>query len=266
MNIQDYYECSGSGEPILFIHGSFASHATWRKIIDHLKDDFCCVAIKLPGHGGVAEPEDFANPTMDTELNIIRSVMESVWGDANKPVHLVGHSYGGVVALTLAVTEKLRVKSLTLFEPVAGNIFKLVNDGEMKAEMAAFLERYCAAANAGDVDTCGLVIDFWGGEGSFAALPEPVKAAMRNLVRNNLRHWALCSEPQYSLENLKDFTAPTMLVNGSQSNVMAHRICECLAGFLISNEQYEIDGASHFMVNTHVARCVEIVRKNVVNS
>ena len=266
MKIQDYYDVQGQGEPLVFIHGSFATISTWKKLVERLQDQYLCISIKLPGHGGVPDPDDFDRPTMSIERDIVRAVLQDICGSGDVPIHLVGHSYGGVVALVLSVTRKLNVRSLTLFEPVAGSIFSLVDDKSMQAEMQAFLQRYMAAANSGFADTCSLVIDFWGGVGSFASLPEPVKNAMRKLVRNNLRHWALCSEPQYSLQDLKSFDVPCALVNGSQSNEMAHRICGYLNQFLVKANQFEIAGASHFMVNTHVNNCEKIVLQTLVLS
>ncbi|VUD47554.1 Fluoroacetate dehalogenase [Thalassocella blandensis] len=266
VDIKAYYEVQGQGEPLVLVHGSFASHATWKKMIDALQTRYQCVAIKLPGHGGVPDPEDFDQPTIATELTLLKRVIQDVWGDAQTPVHLAGHSFGGVVALILAVTEKLNVKSLTLFEPVAGGVFKLVNDEPMQAEMQTFLQRYLRSADAQEVDTCSLVIDFWGGDGSYAVLPESVKAAMRHLVQNNLRHWALCREPQYSLTQLQHFSAPTMLVNGTQSNRMAHQICHHLQHYMPNATLREIEGASHFMVNTHVQSSVEILLENLAKS
>jgi pimeloyl-ACP methyl ester carboxylesterase len=66
------------------------------KIIEPLAENHHCISIKIPGHCGMPSPGDFSNPTMETELEIIEQVVNLLTDEA---VHLIGHSFGGVIAL-----------------------------------------------------------------------------------------------------------------------------------------------------------------------
>ncbi len=92
MNIEHYFEQQGTGSPIVFVHGSYATTASWKKLVDQLAAGYLCISIKLPGHCGLPDPEDFSSPSIETELGIIERVVSTL---TDQPIHLVGHSYGG---------------------------------------------------------------------------------------------------------------------------------------------------------------------------
>ncbi|QID19171.1 alpha/beta fold hydrolase [Nitrogeniibacter mangrovi] len=149
----------GTGEPIVFIHGSFATTSTWRKMVDTLARDHQCILFKLPGHGTAPAPDDYDAPTIDTELDRIDAAVRDI---TDRPVHLVGHSYGGMVALAMALRGTLPVRRLTLFEPVAVWVLDAAGDADMAARVTAFVDRYRQDAAAGVTHACGQVLDFWG--------------------------------------------------------------------------------------------------------
>ena len=89
------YEESGSGFPIVFLHGLTFNRSTWRPITDRLSHRFRCVAIVLPGHGESAGPPRFVEAVTD-EIHALLAVL-----GINRPV-LVGHSMAGVTATVYA--------------------------------------------------------------------------------------------------------------------------------------------------------------------
>jgi len=182
MDIVKYYDEKGTGSAIVFIHGSYASTSTWIKMVEHLSQNHHCILIKLPGHCGTPDPEDFSDPSIETELVIIEQVVKSL---TDKPIHLVGHSFGGVIALATALKGSLKINQMSLFEPVA--ISTLNN--QMKNVIREFLAEYRLDAVNKVPFACGQVIDFWAGKGAFQSLPNFIKEGMEPLVLNNIRHW-----------------------------------------------------------------------------
>ncbi|WP_295898703.1 alpha/beta fold hydrolase [uncultured Vibrio sp.] len=256
MDIDGYYEQQGTGSPIVFIHGSFASTSTWKRMVEQLSDRFHCILIKLPGHCGMPDPLDFDSPTIDTELNIIHNVVSSLTAE---PVHLVGHSVGASIALAQALRGNLPIKKLTLFEPVSIWVLRQANELTMTKKVDDFLLQYRQDANNEAPYVCGQVIDFWAGNGAFETLPEPIKNSMRPLVKNNLRHWDIDLAITHSLAELKQCQVPINLVCGNQSNPVANAVCEQLNTHLPNSQKHVIDGASHFLVTSHVNECLRVV-------
>ena len=130
--------------PIVFIHGSFANANSWRKIMENMQKDHDCLAVNLPGHGGIADPKDFLNPTFEPEFKAIIKAIEANL-DVRNGVHLVGHSYGGVVALAATMNKVLDVRKLTLFEPVAVTVLSTFDQEATLKEVDEFVEHYTAA-------------------------------------------------------------------------------------------------------------------------
>jgi pimeloyl-ACP methyl ester carboxylesterase len=98
----------GSGAPIVFLHGLGGSRSAWGPQLDGLGDRWRCLAWDLPGYGASA-PLD--KPVTFTALaDAAARWIELVGGTA----HVVGMSFGGMIAQYLAANHPDRVRSLTL--------------------------------------------------------------------------------------------------------------------------------------------------------
>ncbi len=256
MNISDYYEQEGSGEPIVFVHGSYANTATWKAYFKALSQDYHCIAIKLPGHCGLGDPGDMASPTIETELSIIELVVAEL---TDKPIQLVAHSFGGVVAMALALKGSVAIKAITLYEPTATWVFDTVGDSDNAALVAEFLGSYRGAVANGEHFACARVIDFWCGGEVFDGLPDFIKEGMIPLMENNLRHWDLSASLHYSAADLSGISVPTQLVYGDSSHPAAAAICLHLADALPNTDVAVISGANHFLVTSHADECIELI-------
>jgi pimeloyl-ACP methyl ester carboxylesterase len=202
------------------------------------------------------DPDDFADPTIETELALLEQVVTSL---TDEPIHLVGHSFGGVIALAQALKGNLPISQVSLFEPVAVWVLNIVDDKPMTSRLNQFLTGYRDDVAAGKPYACGQVLDFWGGEGSFDPLPDFIKQGMEPLVANNIRHWDLGVGIDSQLSDLRACTVPTRLISGSESNPVAGAICDHLNTLMPVSKRYVIEGASHFMVTTHVSECLDVL-------
>ena len=110
-------------EPVVLIHCSGSSGAQWRALAASLSDRYHVLAPDLIGYGGSAPWASRAEFCLAQEAALIRSLI----GRLQRPVHLVGHSYGGAVALHIARTRPELLRSLTLVEPSA---FHLLRGGD----------------------------------------------------------------------------------------------------------------------------------------
>lgn len=245
--------------PIIFIHGSFANSKSWRKILEILEDAYEYEAIDLPGHGGMPDPDDFNTPTLQPEFQKIKNIIEQNPHMRNG-VHLVGHSFGAVVALACALNTSLPVKKLTLFEPVDVSVLVTFSKNEAMKIVTDFVNDYRSTYKKGDVFACACVIDFWGGKGSFDAIPPHIQAAMADMTDNNLRHWDLCKKKPLTIQQYQKLTIPITLVHGSNSNPVAKTIVNSLNDHLPKSSLHEIVGASHFMITTHPRECADLLR------
>jgi lipase len=98
-------------KPIGLIHCGLGKAGNWRGLLNALGGGFTVHNIELPSHG-LAEDWDRSRDFTEQALEIALSELPS------EPLPLIGHSYGAVLALRLAVDRPYRVSSLVLIEPV----------------------------------------------------------------------------------------------------------------------------------------------------
>jgi pimeloyl-ACP methyl ester carboxylesterase len=102
-----YYEVSGQGDPILFIHGLGSSAQDWEYQVGHFAADYRVVTVDVRGHGQSAKPPGpYSIPLFASDLAaLIRAL------DLGR-VHVVGISMGGMIGFQLAVDAHDLVRSL----------------------------------------------------------------------------------------------------------------------------------------------------------
>jgi pimeloyl-ACP methyl ester carboxylesterase len=99
----------GTGDPAVFVHGSFGrGEETWKEQRP-LADSYRLVLVDRRGFG--ASPPD-GRVDFDRDADDVAALFED-------GVHLVGHSYGGVVSLLAAARRREHVRTLTVIEPPA---------------------------------------------------------------------------------------------------------------------------------------------------
>ena len=110
---------TGTGEPVLLIHGFGASSYSWRHIIEPLAQKYRVITIDLKGFGDSPKPRDDAYSVYEQARLVRNFILENDL----KNLHIVGHSYGGGVALAvsiyLAASHPDVQKSLALMDNIA---------------------------------------------------------------------------------------------------------------------------------------------------
>jgi pimeloyl-ACP methyl ester carboxylesterase len=100
----------GEGDDVVFIHGLAANHAFWRfQLLMALARDYRVTTYDLRGHG-----YSQMTPTGYTSADMVGDLLALLDHAGVQRAHLVGHSFGGVVALHCAVLHPERVASLTI--------------------------------------------------------------------------------------------------------------------------------------------------------
>jgi pimeloyl-ACP methyl ester carboxylesterase len=256
------YFAVGSGEPILFLHCSGGSSRQWHPFAEGLRGHFQVIAADLCGYGGTSHWPGSERFSLANEVALMTALIDRL----GKPMHLVGHSYGGAVALQIARRCPECLSSLTLIEPAA---FHLLIDGD-NADELAFDEIMDIAATIARAVNCGdyvkamrRFVDYWSGEGSWAALSSRQRAALAASINKlTLEAWATLNEPT-RLEDFVEIELPTLVLCGGRSPLPARRICSHLGRTLPKAELRTIDGAGHMMPTTHVAEVCSLMAAHI---
>ena len=116
-----------------------------------------------------------------------------------------------------------------------------------------------AAAATGERDASGRIIDFWGGTGVFAGMPEAVQAYCRQAVTANVLDRQTAFGFAVAPEHLAALDVPVLLVRGALANPTMAQITDALREGLPRVQDFAVEGAGHFLVTTHAAKCAELL-------
>jgi len=253
------YQEKGEGVPLVFVPGSFSSGASWRNISTPLSERYRTITTSLSGYGATQERRKPGGTHMQDQVD----VLEAVLAQANAPVHLVAHSFGAWVALSLAMRHQPQLLSLTLLEPTAFQLLLLAGETELNQQVRTMKDRYVAAWASGDQQAVRHVIDFYGGAGTFDAYPTAVQDKVITQTPTNILDW---NSGYAELPVPLDFatvTVPTLVIYGSTSHRAMQRCNQLLADYLPQAQLVALDGANHFMIGTHAADLTQRIDQHI---
>lgn len=249
--------------PILCLHSSGAGGKQWRRLLAdanglgwpwHTPD--------LLGHGGRPGWPDGVAPRLDIEAD---DVLSGLPVPAGQPLHLVGHSYGAAVALQIALQQPQRVRSLTLYEPVAFGV--LATSSEPPAEwreaqqVAQAVE---AALDRGDLDGAARgFVGYWQGRDVWPELDEGQRARLAEPMLTVRKHFEALSAARWSDAELATLQMPVQLICGSATRDSARCVAQTLARRLPQVQLTTLAGAAHLAPITQPERVNPLILESL---
>jgi pimeloyl-ACP methyl ester carboxylesterase len=239
-----YYEVRGSsGDPTLLLHGSLVDHHCWDAIVAPLAQNLQVVVYDRRSHGRSTGP---------IRVHPVRDDAADLAGLLEKtdlyPAHIIAHSYGGAVALRLAIDRPEMVRSLAVHEtPFVG----LLEDDPVSAQEARRLllgiRKIQDLIHAGDLPTAvqEVVEAFSTESGAWNRLrPE----AQQQLIQN-ARRWSEEFDDPEAIRpegrGLADLLVPVLLTSGERSPPFLRRVNAALAQSLRNASVLTIPDAGH---------------------
>ncbi|HMB90136.1 MAG TPA: alpha/beta hydrolase [Rhodothermales bacterium] len=256
----EYHE-NGSGEPVVFVHGSASDHRTWRFQRDVFAEQFRTITYSRRYHWPNEPIHDGVDYAMAEHVDDLQKVIRSL--DAT-PAHLVGHSYGAFLCLLLAMRAPDLVRTLILAEPPVITLFvsntpkplELLKLLVTRPRTAAAIIKFGATGVApaskafqkGDMEAGVRAFgDAVFGSGGYDRLPEPRKEQVQDNLSNVKAELLGSGFVPLDGEQVQRVQVPTLLVTGEHSIGLFHRLMDRLGELLPHAERIEIPGASHMM-------------------
>jgi pimeloyl-ACP methyl ester carboxylesterase len=242
---------------ILFLHSSGSSPRQWSGLAQRLATRHRVEAPPLVGHDGHAGWRG-ARPTLRGEVEHLLATIRF-----DEPVDVVGHSYGGAVAIKAALSGLLDVRSLAVYEPslfaFLGDRAKAYDRSESPIEMG---HSVCESLAAGRVDEAARTyVDYWSGRGTHASLTQDRRArlAERMDVVGACFHSLFGDEAR--ARDLHRLSMPCLVMSGNASPRPSQDICEMVAGHLADGRHHRFDNLGHMGPVAHPARVFPVIEE-----
>jgi pimeloyl-ACP methyl ester carboxylesterase len=204
------YTDDGAGELVLLVHSSVSGNRQWRALVEELAPSRRVVAVNLFGYGETTPWQPTAPQSLYAQAQLVLALCEHL----GTPAALVGHSFGGSVALKAAALLGDRLPVLALLEP---NPFYLLAQA---GRTEAFLE---ASALRDHVKCFGLLgdwprvaqrfADYWLGDGAWAAMPDKRRTAFAAALPPNFHEWDAVMDEPTPIEVWSTLAARTLVVS-----------------------------------------------------
>ena len=222
----------GDGPPILFVHGDIVGPSlTWRKQRE-LSERWTLIIPSRPGFG--------ASPPLErNDFEVEAPMFAELLGEG---AHLVGHSYGAVIALLAASARPEAVRSLTVSEP---GCLRVAQGTAAVDEMIANGERLFAHAES--IPAEDFLRLFRGGAGSAFGTPDELPEGLLRgveLLKRERPPW----EADVPLERLAAADFPILVLSGGHSPAF-EAVCDALADALSADREV-IAGRGHTVPST----------------
>ena len=243
----------GAGPLVVLLHSSVSGNRQWKALIADLRDRHRVLAINLLGYG-TTPPWTGDRPQRLTDQ---AALVHAVLADVDGPAALVGHSFGGAVAMRAAVELGDRVRALVLLEPNPFSLLARAGRTEAYGEACALRDHVRRRGSVGEWDAVAeRFADYWLGDGAWAAMPIPRRTALVAALVPNQHEWDAVIDPDLVLDEIAPSTVPTLVVHDPATRRPIRELVEVLAEARPEWHVHALAGGGHM---------APLVRPDLVN-
>jgi len=253
-----------SREAVVLLHSSGMSARQWGRLSSLLDPVHQVEAPDFLGSGDNPPWPDDRAFHLEMDIDLIEKRVRA----RGRPAHLVGHSYGGLIALLLAVRSPDLVRSLAVYDPVAFGVLHDAGDREGLADLMRvgahplFLDD---ASGGGDA-WFEVFVDYWNGPGAWRGMSANGRESFLRVGRKvyyEVRSLSKDRTPRAAYSGVK---APALLLGGARSPAAARRVVSLLAEALPNGRELLIPGAGHMGPLTHAALVNTAVEEHIARA
>lgn len=247
------------GAPVVAVHSSGFSSRQWNKLGQLLAPRHRFLAPDLIGVGGSSALQPGAGFEFSEDADAVAALLATL----PEPAHLVGHSYGGLVALHAALRAPARVRSLAIFEAVP---FWLLSTTDDAARFAEEMKQNRFEEGEGEDAWQRRFVDWWQGPGAWDALQPQARAAFLVPGRKTFLEVNSLMRDRTPASAYAALTMPALIMRSERSPWAARRANELLAQALPKGTLVDFAGVGHLAPVTHAAQVNARIAEHIEQS
>jgi pimeloyl-ACP methyl ester carboxylesterase len=242
-----------TGRPTLLLHSTGVGSIQWLRFARRLKDRHCLI----PDFMNYAPSPDWVGEG-PPDWQIDRDAVVKMVLAQDQPVDIVGHSYGGHIALHVAHDHPDRVRFMALHEPIAWGVFQNAGPLDMREAFLGLRERFFPTPALSPEEWLRKFVDYWNADGDWERLPERRKEVWRERfvkIHYEVKH--LSFDP-YSLDQWRNIDTPILLTVSENATPEEGTACQLLAEHLSHTVCVQVPGG-HMAPLTHAAAVLPVL-------
>ena len=244
---------TASAKPLVVaLHCSGANRSEWRQLGQDLDPRLSLLAPDLIGSGANAHWSGAHAFALTDEAAPIVEIIDR----AAAPVHLVGHSYGGCVAMRAALERPAKVASLVLFEPVAWPFLSIADeDGatELAKVNRVFAEIRRHVMVGAQRTAAKRFYEYWNGARTWASLRPEVQSELTRYIPKLPLEFAATQSERVPLHAYRRFNVPVLLLVGEHAPPVTRMIARQAVKVMPFASLQTVYGVGHLGPLSHAA-------------
>jgi pimeloyl-ACP methyl ester carboxylesterase len=228
-------------ETVVMLHGTASNAYQWSLLAEQLATHFLVLSPEIPGYE--REPIK-TNRDMNSLENRIRPLLHLIDSTAGK-MHLVGHSFGGLVAMRLGELRPNKILSISIYEPTAIGVFKNClepSDLMLVAEVKQLAE---IVANSSPDVAMESFINFWHGGSHWSTIARDIQKKLSKYSSIAAQDFINGLEDLYQPQQRPFFKGKMHVLFGTDTVPLAKRIAAKLIEQLPNATLYKLNGLGH---------------------
>jgi pimeloyl-ACP methyl ester carboxylesterase len=234
-----YYSEHGEGDPILCIHGGGSSAVMWESAFEPLARLGCLIAYDRRGCARSERPDPYERTSVAEQADDAAALLDAL---SAAPAVVIGRSYGGAVAIDLALRHPERVRALVLLE---GDALGLSRVGSEWTKAIRDRLRKVAAEDGVDAVYKALIDEVMGA-GAWASFPDQARRILTHNGPALLAELGYVDEPMPDAAAFATIDKPVLLIAASESPPAQRAMTEAMAAAL-PNSQLSLVGGGHLI-------------------
>jgi 3-oxoadipate enol-lactonase len=237
-----YYETTGEGPAVIFLHGGFLDHRMWKKQVAALAGNFRVITLDMRGHGLTVDGD--SSYFMYEGVHVLMDSLKL------KKATIVGLSLGAVAAVDFALQYPQYTDKLILAGPGINRLTTAFAEDSNMFQNARYMEDAIVNKKDTALGAEYFVRSWYDGPDRKPAETDTIERAevfnmaLANMRSHRLQYWTRFAEPP-AIAFLKNIKAPTLIICGEQDQYRIFKNKDTLTAAIPHTQTVMIPGTAH---------------------